>query len=202
MPAAVVLAVGDQDQRPLRVPAVAHLLDPHAHGVEERGPALRPDREHRLANAGRVPREVVQEAAALVEADDEELVLRVVGLEKADHRLARKPEVLLHAPARVQQHAGADRGGFLVEVRQGLLHRILEHAKVLLRQVVDETVGSIRDRHLDEHGVDADPERRAGVVLAAGLRGGGATRYEERERDRPGRPAEQHRNLPEGGMVR
>ena len=81
-----------------------------------------------------------------VEPVQEHLVVRIEQLrEKAVERLARRGHFLaVHAAARVEHNAEADRHPLAVEVRDGLRLVVLVDAEVFLPQTRDEAAGAGR----------------------------------------------------------
>src|ERR1051325_1852745 len=95
----------------------------------------------------RVPiAELSQQIGALIEADQEEIVVGGAGFDEGIERVTGAAELALHAAGDIEDDADADGRVFVIEEENILLDLVLENLKVLLVKTRHQTIVKIRDR--------------------------------------------------------
>ena len=110
-------------------------------------------------------REALNQCGLLVESDQKELIIRVAGFQEADHGVPGGVNVVLHAPADVEEDSYADRSGFLCEMSDALLDLVFVHFEMLFFQPGHVAVEGIRDGDFYEDGLHSNAERRSFDLL-------------------------------------
>ena len=147
------------------MPPLRDLFDGQISRVVERRRAFGVD-EHQVAdNLLARSREILHQLGAVVEADQEEIVVVVRGLHEAAQRLDRPHDALFHRPRNVVDDADRNRRVFVGEVRDILLHLVVKQIEVIFCKAGHKTpigVGDA-DQDVDDAGVQLNG-------LAVGLR--------------------------------
>src|SRR5215510_1486835 len=139
IPAAVLLAVGEDQDHLLVMSPLADLLHRRVCGVEQSGAPLRFDNGHAVQERFRQRREILNQLNAVVERVDVELVLRMRIIEEvSEHRQTAGAEVP-HRARHIVDYSQRDRGVVIGEERDVLLDIVVENLKVLYRQAGDES---------------------------------------------------------------
>src|SRR4051812_4531346 len=160
--ARVVAVRDDQDGLLLVVPLLRH-RDRVGDGIIERGAPGGANAIERLAEAPLVAGPPFDQPRGVVEAVEEHFVFGIEQLdEKTIERLARREHlVAVHAAARIEDDAEADRDAFGAEVRHRLRLFVVEHAEVVLREPRHEAPGLVAHGriHVDQLDAGAELER-------------------------------------------
>ena len=109
--------------------------------------------------------EVLNQLRPVVEADDEELVLGIGGLDELQNRFARADQLGSHGAGEIEDDADGDRGVFAGKARDLLLAVVLIDLKVFLFQAGDQAVERIGDGDRHQHHVDIHADERTGMDL-------------------------------------
>ena len=107
--------------------------------------------------------EVLNQFRPVVEADDEELVLGIGGLDELQDRFAGADQLRGHGAGEIEDDADGDRGVFAGKARYVLLAVVLEDLKIFLFQTGDQAVERIGDGDRDQHHVNVHANERAGM---------------------------------------
>jgi len=129
---------------------------------------------------------------AVVEIDQEELILRVRGTEELHGGLARLVDLVGHASTHVEDDADGDGNVLAGELEDFLLDAIFEYAEILTFESRDEAAQGVGDGRADERHVRFGAEWMTFLDLGSGRRrnfgargflseGGLARQEEERE---------------------
>src|SRR5262245_11494908 len=149
----VVLTVGDQEYRVAAVAALLDLLDPQIRRVIKRRLPLRIDQRELVGQRVAVG-ELGQQVGALIEPDQEEVVVAVGGLDEGLQRVPGAVELAFHATRNVEDDAQVDRRVVIAEEGDLLLDLVFINLEVLSVQSGHQSVISVgnRDRQRDHFG--------------------------------------------------
>src|SRR5262245_52101161 len=165
----VVLTVRDQEYRVAAVAALLDLLDPEIGGVVERRLPLRIDQRELIGQRVAVG-ELGQQVGALIEPDQEEVVVAVRGLDEGLQRVPGAVELAFHAPRNVEDNPQIDRRVVIAEEGDLLLDLVFVDLEVLSVQSGHQSVISVghSDRQRDQ--ISSFDEWRILASLIARLR--------------------------------
>src|SRR5258708_25722033 len=104
----IISSIRQDEQGTLAVSCTLQLAKAQIDGVEQRGPHLGSGHHHSALQVLDAIREGAGEFGALVEADQEEFILRIGGLEKLQRRFSGLPNFVGHAPAEIEYDADGD----------------------------------------------------------------------------------------------
>ena len=144
---------------------LAHLGDAVVDGVEQGGAMVRVDGGQPRLNVFDGAGEVLNQLRPVVEADDEELVLGIGGLDELEDRFAGADQLGAHGAGEVENDADRNRGIFAGKARDFLLAVVLEDLKVFLFQASNQAVERIGDGNRNQHHVNVHADERAGMDL-------------------------------------
>ncbi len=135
------------------------ILQRDVDGVVERRRAARRRFLDRLLELRGAAGEILKHHRTTVEIDDLGEVLRPETFCEADRRFLRRRQLVLHAGARVEEHRQRDRQVGSREKCDVLLHAVLEHAEVRLREIGDVVAAAVRHDDVQRDDVNAGAER-------------------------------------------
>ena len=186
-----VVAVRNDHHRLLPVPAPFGQRHRVGHRVEQRGSSAGADAAEGAAHPVGVAGPVVDEPRLVVEPVEEELVVRPeqIEVEAVEGAAGGGHPPALHAAARVERDAEADRRPLAAEVGEGLQFAVLVDEEVVPVEARHETPAPVGHRRADVDQIDAGAEPERGPV---GLLGGGPG-------GRRGSDGDQQRNQPDAG---
>src|SRR5262245_6923739 len=149
----VVLTVRDQEYRVAAVTALLDLLDPQIRRVINRRLPLRIDQRELIGQRVAVG-ELGQQVGALIERDQEKVVVTVGGLDEGLQRLLGAVDLAFHAPRNVEHDTQVDRRVVIAEEGDLLLDLVFVDLEVLSVQSGHQPVISVghRDRQRDQIG--------------------------------------------------
>ncbi len=102
--AAVIPAIGDQQQGLARILRLLHFVQRHVNRIQQGGPALGLGEGQLVLNLLQVARETLYEIGGIVELHQEKLVFRIGQLEELRHRLPGFFQFVAHAAAAIEDH--------------------------------------------------------------------------------------------------
>ena len=107
--AAVVLAIGDEQQRFLRITAFLDSFQADVNGIIEGGHSLRP-REHEPAlEASNVCREILGDFRAIAEFDQKVFILGIARLKERHGGITGDRQLVFHAAAHIKNNSETER---------------------------------------------------------------------------------------------
>ncbi|SPE33113.1 hypothetical protein SBA6_240013 [Candidatus Sulfopaludibacter sp. SbA6] len=170
VPAAVIAAIGDDEQRLAVFLRLLDLVQREHDGIEQRGAAFRLGEGELVLDLLDAARQGHHQLRLVVEFHQEKLVVRVGGLEKCRRSLARTAQFGSHAAADIEDQAHGD--GFVVhgEVGDGLFHLVVEDLEMLFLEAGYGMVGRIAYRYRNQHQVGIDAQVGLGLLLNDGGR--------------------------------
>src|SRR5262249_39814451 len=107
--AAIVSAVGDDQQSLAGIASLLHFVEGQVHSVEKGSPPLGLRKREPVLNFFQVGGEVLHQVGGIVELDQEKLVFRIRRLEELGDRLARLFQLVAHAAAAIENDADRER---------------------------------------------------------------------------------------------
>jgi hypothetical protein len=184
---AVVAAVGDDEQGFALVAGGLHFVHAVVDGVEQGGAVAGADGLQAGFDVVDGAGEIFDELGAVVEADDEELILGVGGFHELEDGVAGADELGGHGAGEVHDDADGDGGVFAGEGFELLLGVVFVDEKVVLLEAGDEAVHGVGDGDGDEDEVDVHADAGAGAGFEGVVSGeGGQLRLRRARRWRGG----------------
>src|SRR5208337_1987853 len=151
--AVVVAAIGNDEQRLLRIFGLTHFSDAQVNGVQQRRAAPGDGVDEPALNVIHRTGEIGNFLRLVGEGDHEELVLRVGRLEELNHRFAGALDLAAHAAAHVEDHSNRNRSVFAGEGLDLLLILAFEKVEILAIQTGYQPVQRIGDGDRHQHHV-------------------------------------------------
>src|ERR1039457_4152904 len=154
--AAVVAAIGDDQNRLAPVPGLFHFMQAQVDGVQQGGHAFGlAETEAALDLPGAVG-EGLHQIGRIVELYQVELVFGIGGLQELGDCLAEFCQLLGHAAGTIEQNANRKVCVFARKLRDDLLLLVLKDLEILLFEAGDKAVQGIRNGDGNEDQVDID----------------------------------------------
>jgi len=165
--AAVVPAVGDDDQSLARVVRFLHCTQCQQHTVEQRGAAFGLGERQAILNLLQIVSKRGYEFWPVAEFDEKRLIFRIGGFEKLGNRLAGFLELRTHASTGIEDNADRQRGILAAEGNDLLLRFVFVDFKDVLIEPRNEAIERIGNGNGNQNqvGIDADirfGQRRGG----------------------------------------
>ena len=136
-----------------------HLAETEIDGIEERGAALGRSEQHAALQVFHTVGKGTGQFRALVEAHQEEFILRISGFEKLDGGFAGLGYFVGHAAAEIKDHADGDGNVFGGEGDDFLLDAVLKDTEIVRFEAGDQAIVGVGDRNVDEREVDIKMNR-------------------------------------------
>ena len=149
--AAVIAAVGDQQERLARVLGLFHFVHRHVDRVEQRGSSFGLGEGELVLDLLQIARERLNQAGGIVELHQEKFVLGIRQFEKLCDCLPGFVELVAHAAAAIEDHAHGERCVLAGKLRDVLRKFVLRQFEVLLLESRYKTVQRVGDGNGDQH---------------------------------------------------
>ena len=163
VPTMIIASIGDDEQGPLGVMCTPELAEAQIDGIQEGGAAPGRGEHHAGLQLLDAVGENAGELGALVEADQEEFILWVGGLEELDGGFAGLGNLVGHAAAEVEDDADGNGHVLGGEMDNLLLDVVLEDAEIFGVQTGDQAAVGIGDSDVDQSQVHVNLQSPSGL---------------------------------------
>src|ERR1017187_3165633 len=152
--AAVVAAVGDDQNRLARVPCLLHFMQAQVDGVQQGGHAFGLAETEAALDVPRAVGESLCQFGCVVELYQVELVFGIGGLQELGDGLAGLGELLAHTAGTIEQNTNGKGGVFARKLGNELLLLVLEDFEILLFKAGDKAVQGIGNGDRNENQIN------------------------------------------------
>src|SRR5271157_305486 len=166
--AAVVAAIGDDQNRLAPVPGPFHFMQAQVDCVQQGGHAFGLGETEAAPDLPGAAGEGLHQVGRIVELHQEELVFGIGGLQELGDSLAGLGELLAHAARTIEQNANGKGGVFAGKLRNDLRLLVLKDLEILLFEACDKAVQGIGDGDRNEDDVDVRTDVAFGQDLLFG----------------------------------